>query len=80
MYLTTVPPSAGKRKIVETCWGINAYPRLVKEGRVDYAFRVKLPASRVHQGQKTREVYLYQGKLVLKDCDDWDESKVPDEH
>ena len=72
-----MPPSAGKRKIVETCWGPSFYPRLVREGRVDYVFRVRLPSNKVKKGTKKREVYLYQGELILKDYD-WDDSKVPD--
>ena len=76
MYLTSLPPSAGKRAIVETCWGLSFYPRLVQEGRVDYVIRVRLPTNKAKKATGTkREVYLHLGDLVLSQYD-WDGSKV----
>ena len=79
VYLTTVPPSAGKKAIVETCWGPQFYPRLVHEGRVNYVFRIWVPHDQVERARGTkREVYLHLGDLVLNDHG-WDDLKVPDE-
>lgn len=77
VYLTSLPPSVGKRKIVETCWGPGAYPQLVHLGRVDYVIRVRLPSNRVKKAKGTkREVYLHLGDLILVNYN-WDNSKVP---
>ena len=76
-YLTSLPPSVGKRRIVETCWGPGAYPQLVRQGRVDYVIRVRLPSNRVKKAKGTkREVYLHLGDLILVNYN-WDNSKVP---
>ena len=77
VYLTSLTPSVGKNMIVETCWGLSFYPRLVEEGRVDYVIRVRLPKSIVKKATQKREVYLHEGKLIL-DGYDWEDSKVPD--
>ena len=77
VYLTLLPPTVGKIIIVQSCWGFSLYPQLVQEGRVEYVIRVRLPKSTVKKGTKKPDVYLYQGKLVLKDYD-WEDSRVPD--
>eukprot|EP00745_Piridium_sociabile_P033783 TRINITY_DN5802_c1_g1_i2.p2 TRINITY_DN5802_c1_g1~~TRINITY_DN5802_c1_g1_i2.p2 ORF type:complete len:128 (+),score=21.70 TRINITY_DN5802_c1_g1_i2:28-411(+) len=65
VYLTTVAPIEGKKKIVIDCWGPRSNPKLVKNGRVDYVFEIQIPPDQVQKGTPEREVYLYRGRLML---------------
>eukprot|EP00745_Piridium_sociabile_P033784 TRINITY_DN5802_c1_g2_i3.p2 TRINITY_DN5802_c1_g2~~TRINITY_DN5802_c1_g2_i3.p2 ORF type:complete len:119 (+),score=26.34 TRINITY_DN5802_c1_g2_i3:131-487(+) len=76
VYLTTVAPNAGKKQIVTVCWGPGWYPKHVTDGRVDYVFEIQIHPNQVKKGTKKREVYLYKGRLMLKDFD-WKAYQVP---
>ncbi|KAL8617163.1 hypothetical protein ACOMHN_014333 [Nucella lapillus] len=75
VYLTTLPPSAGKEVIIKTCWSANVVTHFLQTGRVDYYIKVTIPPNLVERATIKRDVYLHKGVLILKDYP-WGSGKV----
>ena len=70
VYLTSIPPTESKIKIVANNWGSQQEQQLikvVKEGRVDFVVEIQIPTHLVTKCQTSdgRDIYLYKGTLYL---------------
>nr|KAG5709499.1 hypothetical protein BaRGS_023181 [Batillaria attramentaria] len=70
VYGTSLPPSVGKRKLAENNWG-GLWKQHEDAGKVDHAIYLKIPGDKLIQAKSDRDIYIYKGKLVLKDYPGW---------
>ncbi|KAL8575410.1 hypothetical protein ACOMHN_000026 [Nucella lapillus] len=77
VYLTSLPPSVGKERIIRNFWGPGVIDNCVRSGRVDYCVRLTMAANRVKRATRKRDIHLHRGDLAL-DNYHWESHKVLD--
>jgi len=70
VYLTSIPPTASKVKIVANNWGSQQEQQLVQVvmgGKVDFAVEINIPINQVEKcrDSRGRDIYLYRGTIFL---------------
>ncbi|XP_025101778.1 uncharacterized protein LOC112568615 [Pomacea canaliculata] len=66
VYMTHLSPAYDKIKVAKNCWD-KGYESAIKQGKLDYAIRIEIPAQELdcfRHGE--RVVFLYHGQLVLR--------------
>ncbi|KAL8580675.1 hypothetical protein ACOMHN_004717 [Nucella lapillus] len=67
VYLTTLTPDEGRKKIASNNWGQNG-PYMEKKGKVERAIKLRIPEGRLKRARSgERDIWVHTGDVVLSD-------------
>ena len=67
MYLTALPPKAGRKRIADNNWGGRRGPVKEGDGNVEHAIRLWIPRNKLFQTKSGRDILVHKGRIYLKD-------------